>query len=166
MADTTLSLLMTQLSRLEPQICRRYGEETFSDLCFAAVCGRLGDETQVTQTGRLIRAAGNIWKQRYRTESRRRGREAIVGQKPTSEYPSPAELVAGRELSHRVRIELKTLPPNLAQVIRLHYLEQRSLSEICDAIGITRSAAKNRLLRGRVWLRSRLADFGPTEIAV
>jgi len=49
--------------------------------------------------------------------------------------------------------ELLELPVKHKTVIYLHYVEGYSIKEISDILGITESAVKSRLLRGRKQMR-------------
>ena len=57
---------------------------------------------------------------------------------------------------------VRNLPVRQAQVIALHYVEDRSVDDIADALGITAASVKTHLQRGRKTLADR---FGSTEEA-
>lgn len=56
---------------------------------------------------------------------------------------------AGRE----VLTELMELPPKQKMVIYLHYVDGYSVREIANILGITESAVKKRMQRGREYLK-------------
>lgn len=61
---------------------------------------------------------------------------------------------------HELRLDLaraiESLPPMYREVILLRDLEQSTIGEIAQALGITREAAKSRIHRGRTLLREYL----------
>ena len=59
-----------------------------------------------------------------------------------------------------VRQEVQKLRPSLRSIVDHYYRSEDSLEESADALGISLGAAKSRLLRGRVRLRSALARYG------
>ncbi len=56
--------------------------------------------------------------------------------------------------------ELLELPVKQKTVIYLHYVEGYQIKEIADILGITESAVKTRLLRGRKQLRDAVSMEG------
>ena len=56
--------------------------------------------------------------------------------------------------------ELLELPVKQKTVIYLHYVEGYQIKEIADILGITQSAVKTRLLRGRKQLRDAVSMEG------
>jgi RNA polymerase sigma-70 factor (ECF subfamily) len=55
-----------------------------------------------------------------------------------------------------LRKELHGLPPNMQEVVTSYYGHYHSLQEAADALGISVTAVKSRLLRGRRSVRSSL----------
>ena len=63
-----------------------------------------------------------------------------------------------------LRIEIRRIPPLLRQVILLRDIDQLSMPDVANRLGITVPAAKSRLLRARGELRKRvLCRFGPAR---
>lgn len=67
---------------------------------------------------------------------------------------SPAE---HREGTDAVHAALASLPHADREILVLHYLEQRSVSEVADLLGLRRPATDTRLHRARARLRKLLA---------
>jgi RNA polymerase sigma-70 factor (ECF subfamily) len=85
----------------------------------------------------------------------------------TLELPEPVDRSLGPEgiyLKQQsilfVRREVEKLRPSLRSVVNHYYGSESSLEEAAKALDISLSAAKSRLLRGRVRLRSSLARYG------
>jgi RNA polymerase sigma-70 factor (ECF subfamily) len=70
--------------------------------------------------------------------------------------PSPEGEFAVRELSGVLRHEIRRIPPLLRNVMMLRDVEELPLAEVSEALGITASAAKSRLVRARAELRHRM----------
>ena len=59
-----------------------------------------------------------------------------------------------RERSHKVREALDTLSPRIRDALILYYLENQSVANAAETLGITRAATKSRLAKGRAQLRA------------
>lgn len=70
--------------------------------------------------------------------------------------PSPEQALGQTELGAVLQTEIRRIPPLLRQVILLRDVEQRPMEEISSLLGISVAAAKSRLLRARLELRSRM----------
>jgi RNA polymerase sigma-70 factor (ECF subfamily) len=84
-----------------------------------------------------------------------------------AELPEPVDRSAGPEGIYLrqqailiVRREVKKLKPSLRSVVNHYYGSERSLEEAAKAQEISLAAAKSRLMRGRVRLRSSLKRYG------
>jgi RNA polymerase sigma-70 factor, ECF subfamily len=64
-----------------------------------------------------------------------------------------------REVIHAVRNAVEQLPPSSREVIRMHKLEGRSMSEVADILGIKEGAARVRAHRGYKVLARLLLGF-------
>jgi RNA polymerase sigma-70 factor (ECF subfamily) len=79
----------------------------------------------------------------------RRALELVVAQRdPTVELPTT---------DHEFWDAVRALPARQAQVIALHYLEDRSVAEIADVLGCAAATVKVHLHRGRKALADALA---------
>ena len=67
--------------------------------------------------------------------------------------PDPERSVAKKQILLLLRTELQTLSPKIREAVISYYGQDYSLQEAADALGISVSAAKSRLLRGRHSLR-------------
>jgi RNA polymerase sigma-70 factor (ECF subfamily) len=73
--------------------------------------------------------------------------------------PGPESIYLKRETILLVRREIEKLQPSLRFVVNRYYGSDCSLEEAAKAQEITVSAAKSRLMRGRVRLRSSLGEY-------
>jgi len=67
--------------------------------------------------------------------------------------PNPEEICARTEQKAALRDAIAKLRPTLRNVVELHDLEERSLHETAEALGISVTAAKGRLFHARAALR-------------
>jgi RNA polymerase sigma-70 factor (ECF subfamily) len=74
-----------------------------------------------------------------------------------SEAPSPEETLAQLEVSDVLKKEIRRIPPLLRDVFVLRDVEELPMEEVAGRLGISIAAAKSRLLRARLELRSRLS---------
>lgn len=70
--------------------------------------------------------------------------------------PNPEQVYAAWQASQRVYQAVRKLPPGLRQLVERYHQDEVRLVDAANAIGITESAAKSRLLRARNVLRRRL----------
>ncbi|MCS7041574.1 MAG: sigma-70 family RNA polymerase sigma factor [Bryobacteraceae bacterium] len=69
---------------------------------------------------------------------------------------SPEQALGREELGKVLHTEIRRIPPLLRQVFILRDVEERPMEEISQMLGISVAAAKSRLLRARLELRSRM----------
>ncbi|WP_396127305.1 RNA polymerase sigma factor [Acidicapsa acidisoli] len=74
--------------------------------------------------------------------------------------PGPEGICLKQQTILLVRREVEKLPPRLRSVVNHYYGSECSLEETAKAQDISLAAAKSRLLRGKVRLRSSLARYG------
>ena len=74
--------------------------------------------------------------------------------------PGPERIYLHQQEILLLRREVEKLHPSLRSVVSHYYGSDCSLEETAEAQGISLAAAKSRLLRGRVRLRSSLAGYG------
>ena len=74
--------------------------------------------------------------------------------------PGPEEIYLKQQAILLLRREVEKLHPSLRAVVNHYYDSECSLEEAAKAHEISLAAAKSRLLRGRVRLRSSLARYG------
>jgi RNA polymerase sigma-70 factor (ECF subfamily) len=86
--------------------------------------------------------------------------ETVELPEPVDRSPGPEGIYLKRQAILLVRQEVEKLHPNLRSVVNHYYGSECSLEEVAKAQGISLAAAKSRLLRGRVRLRSSLAGYG------
>ena len=77
--------------------------------------------------------------------------------------PGPERIYLKRQASLIVRREVQKLQPTLRSIVARYYGSEDSLEESARALDISLSAAKSRLLRGRLRLRSSLARHGLSD---
>lgn len=112
--------------------------------------------------GWLYRTATLVARRAIRTQLRqqRREREAIAMLPETS----PDEL--WELLSPHLDAAIQELGATDRDAVVLRYLQQRSLREVADALGVSEDAAKKRVARALEKLRTRLARRGATVTAL
>lgn len=96
---------------------------------------------QETQTGLSEDGAAEVWE-------------------PIDDSPGPERICQNRQTTLLIRREMQKLRPSLCAIVNHYYQSDDSLEKSANALGISVAAAKSRLMRGRVTLRSRLARYG------
>src|SRR5262249_52301322 len=79
-------------------------------------------------------------------------RVELVGQ-----MEDPEDEIGWREVVALLRGEVSSIPPLLRNVMLLRDLEQLSMPDVAARLGLSVPAAKSRLMRARVELRSRIS---------
>jgi len=69
---------------------------------------------------------------------------------------SPEATLGSKELDALLRNEIKRIPPLLRNVFVLRDVDELPMTEVAGRLGISVAAAKSRLLRARIELKSRL----------
>jgi RNA polymerase sigma-70 factor (ECF subfamily) len=82
----------------------------------------------------------------------------------TDHAPDPEIELEDSEMRHVVRDEIRRMPPLLRKVMLLRDIDGLPMSDVAGKLGITISAAKSRLVRARMELRSRMVRHCPEEI--
>jgi RNA polymerase sigma-70 factor (ECF subfamily) len=70
--------------------------------------------------------------------------------------PDPEGELGSRQLRDVLKREIQCIPALLRNVVLLRDVEELSIAEVANRLGITVSAAKSRLLRARIELRQRV----------
>ena len=70
--------------------------------------------------------------------------------------PNPEQAYKKRQVLELVLRAINRLPPADRKVVEYHHRHDQSLQQCADAVGITVAAAKSRLLRARITIRSAL----------
>jgi RNA polymerase sigma-70 factor (ECF subfamily) len=73
--------------------------------------------------------------------------------------PSPEQAYSRLEAERILSFGIRQLSPGLRAVIQLYYLDERSLTETAQVMGLSVEAVKSRVLRGRRHLRETLERF-------
>lgn len=93
--------------------------------------------------------------------ARRRYRDFLAALPRESSTPDVADLAFGTLLSggdRQMGAALRSLPPTEAQMVSLVLLDDLTLADAAEVLGITPAAAKSRLHRARVRLRAALDE--------
>jgi RNA polymerase sigma-70 factor (ECF subfamily) len=88
-----------------------------------------------------------------------REEEAALGFQIPDSCPSPEQNYSRREVERMLSFAIRQLPQGLRTAIQLCYLDERSLTETAQMLGLSVSAVKSRVLRGRTKLRETLRRF-------
>ena len=71
----------------------------------------------------------------------------------------PAVLVEQKETCNRIQQAVAALPSNLKEVVILYYMKDMSVTDISEALGITRENVKSKLHRARKRLKEILKNY-------
>jgi RNA polymerase sigma-70 factor, ECF subfamily len=74
-------------------------------------------------------------------------------------HESPFELAAHEEIRARVEEELRQVPEPFRTVVILRDIEGFGYEEVADILAVNLGTVKSRLVRGRAYLKARLAPF-------
>ena len=81
---------------------------------------------------------------------------------------SPEETLGQAEVAQVLEKEIRRTPPLLRNVFLLRDVQERSMAEVAQSLGISVAAAKSRLLRARTELKSRMqrhhGQIGPATL--
>ena len=85
--------------------------------------------------------------------------EPAVGFEFPDSCPSPEQSYSQQEAKRIVSFAIRQLPPGVRTAIKLCYLDERSLKESAQLMGLSVAAVKSRVLRGRRKLHQTLKRF-------
>jgi RNA polymerase sigma-70 factor (ECF subfamily) len=85
-------------------------------------------------------------------------------QQLVSDHPQPERKVLEDEKKERIQKLLEQLPPQYRLPLIMHYWNGLSYKEICEATGLSLSAVKSRLHRGRLKLAKLMQAEAPDLI--
>jgi RNA polymerase sigma-70 factor, ECF subfamily len=85
--------------------------------------------------------------------------EPAVGFEFHDSCPSPEQSYSQREAKRMLWFAIRQLPPGVRTAIKLCYLDERSLKESAQLMGLSVAAVKSRVLRGRRKLHQTLKRF-------
>lgn len=83
--------------------------------------------------------------------------DEVVTLELRDDNPTPEETLGKREVAEVVQFEIDRIPPLLRNVFVLRDVQQLPMEEVAEQLGISVAAAKSRLLRARLELRTRLS---------
>lgn len=81
-----------------------------------------------------------------------------------SDRPQPERIMLESEKEERIQQLLNQLPEHYRLALIMHYWNELSYQEICDATGLSLSAVKSRLHRGRLKLAKLMREQAPDLI--
>ena len=102
----------------------------------------------------LCGIAANVLRNQLRSRRRRRDRQEPLSGEMGKEDPAVAE----RERSERIAAALAELPERSENVLRMKYLDRKSVTEIAAATGETEKAVESLLTRARAAFREAYGD--------
>ncbi len=103
--------------------------------------------------GWLLRIAANLWRDRLRA---RHGRTEPCGEEVAAQSDSPAVHLGRKEDVVAALEAVQSLPPTQRGVLHLYAVENLSLPEIADIMGLKPATARVHLCLARRSLRNRL----------
>ncbi|MBN1477905.1 RNA polymerase sigma factor, partial [Candidatus Sumerlaeota bacterium] len=144
------------LARLrDPEMAQDLAQEVF--LRAFLHLGRLEDPSQFAAwVGRVARNLAIDWLRRGQRASRLLPMvplEAVPGELVDSGSEGVRETMASQEESHALREAMDQLPPELREVVLLHYSEELSQHEIAERLGLHQSTVSRQLRRALEALR-------------
>ncbi len=74
------------------------------------------------------------------------------------------EVFTDPELSEAIEKALGQLPPEMAKVMRLRYLDEKKLMEVAQMLCISKNTVKTQLLRGKSRLRELIPDLSNLNV--
>lgn len=83
--------------------------------------------------------------------------DEVVTLELRDENPTPEQELGKHEVAGVVQQEIDRIPPLLRNVFLLRDVQQLPMEEVAERLGISIAAAKSRLLRARLELRTRLS---------
>lgn len=110
----------------------------------------------------IIGIAYNYLKSTYRRSRKRTDREVVIDDGSLiSQYEEPDLKAERSEMMDSVRLAVDSLPKKLREVTILYYLEELSVDEVAEALGLGKENVKSRLFRARKKLRKTLLSVQP-----
>ena len=106
----------------------------------------------------LYGIAVNHLRSSYRRIKPRREQNRPMSQPHPDPRSDPADQAVAAGERERVHAAVMRLPNSIREAVVLYYLEELSVADVAEALGISRENVKSRLHRGRRLLRSRLQD--------
>ena len=118
----------------------------------------------------MVRALGNLWKNRLRSRQRSRivdwfrGREVddagdpLESLAPAVDAPSAEERMEARDRAELVREAVERIEPGRRWTLLLREVEELSYEEIAEITGVRVGTVRSRLSRAREDLRDLLRD--------
>jgi RNA polymerase sigma-70 factor, ECF subfamily len=85
--------------------------------------------------------------------------EPAVGFEFPDSCPSPGQSYSQQEAKRMLSFAIRQLPPGVRTAIKLCYLDERSLKQSAQLMGLSIAAVKSRVLRGRRKLHQALKHF-------
>ena len=108
----------------------------------------------------LCGIARNMAKQwRRRTIRANEVDQSALSRELSSNSIDPADKFISQEEESLVWKTLEQIPENYREVLVLYYRQGHSIEEVANTLGLTNSAARQRLARGREMLRSRISSL-------
>ena len=106
-----------------------------------------------------VNCAIDLLRRRPFTSSAREGHDDAAITRLASAAPGPERQAAGRELRAQVEAALDDLTPLERAAFTLRHLEERSVEEICAALGQTPAATRHSIFRAVAKVRRALAPL-------
>jgi len=140
-------------------------EDLMQELCLQLARTELPAGDDDFQDAWLFGVARNVWRNFIRGMLRRRNNipmaTAFDGMELVERVERgdrPEDILADDEKRQKLMTAVTSLAGIDQEIIRLHYFEGFSQSEVAAAVGISERAVEGRLYRARQTLRAKLAD--------
>lgn len=89
--------------------------------------------------------------------------DETIEDRTTSQAPSPDRILFAKEIKSRLKRAIDELSPRQRVVFVLKHLEERSIPEIAQILGIDSGTVKSHLFRAAAKIRARMRDLRATR---
>ena len=123
--------------------------------------GKLNDRETKILMARIIKNKCIDRYRKYKTEEELTIWEDIgelIGIKASSKY-DPEKQVIAEDNYHRIRNVIENLKPTWRDVAVMYFLEERTYTEISEALGVSEEVCRARVSRARKFLEDELKEF-------
>jgi len=132
---------------------------------FLAFWESVGPGQEMVEARRWLFGIGrNVWRNHCR-QKQRSPPTAVTFENdvlhPTTKDDNTVESASAAESASEIRAAVAEMPIEIGEAVTLRYWQDWSYAEIAKLLEISEVSARQRVLRGREWLRRRLKKLAP-----